>query len=66
MSDKSFHLTLSPDERCAECGDGYATPNTLCLSCTTRAINPKAKMKSVAGKAVQRRWASTLRRPSDG
>lgn len=62
-------ITLDPKKLCPECrkpGAGQ-TDNGLCLSCTTKALDPDARMRSATGLAVQRRAATlTPRRRRKG
>jgi hypothetical protein len=53
-------ITIDLNRKCAECGKGGAVDNGLCLSCTGNALNPKRRMKSWQGQAVQRRFAMSL------
>jgi hypothetical protein len=46
-------LNINMDERCLECKKGGATPCGLCLSCVTKAMDPKRQMKSAMGRAMQ-------------
>ena len=55
-------LTIDMDKRCAECGKPGATGSGICLPCATKAMSGKA-MRSLAGQAVQRRFAEQ-RRPN--
>lgn len=52
----SLTINIDMDAKCAECKKGGATPNQLCLSCTTRAAKPTPRMRSEAGRIVQDRW----------
>lgn len=54
----NYTVTIDMDKKCLECGKGGAVPNGLCLKCTTKAMNPAAKMKTSVGRAVQTRWQS--------
>ena len=58
------HLTINidMDRLCPECGKGGACDNGICLSCTANAIDPDYRMRSKAGKAVQRRFIESHRR----
>lgn len=49
------------DKQCVECGKGGATGNQLCMGCTSKAIRG-LKMKSDAGREVQKRFDRTVRR----
>jgi len=51
-------ITIDMDKACAECGNGGAADNGLCLKCTGRAFRD-APMKSRIGRAVQKRIRST-------
>jgi len=47
-------INIKYGERCPECRkDSGLCDNGICMGCTTKAMNPKAKMKSDAGRAVQ-------------
>lgn len=56
-------IVIDMDRLCVECGKGGASPSDLCLKCSTRAMDPKTKMKSKQGMAVQERWQQILRKP---
>jgi uncharacterized protein (UPF0335 family) len=55
MTDKIPTITVDMDKLCAECGQGGAVDNGLCMACTTKAIAGE-KMASKTGKAVQQRF----------
>lgn len=60
-------ITIDTTAVCPECrkpGSGQ-TENGLCLGCTTRAMDPDARMRSAQGKKVQARWIRTRRRTAD-
>jgi hypothetical protein len=60
------NITINMDRLCPECGKGGACDNGICLGCTTKAMNPKAKMRSAAGRAVQERSNATFARIRTG
>lgn len=59
----NYTITIDLDKKCAECGKGGAVPNGLCLKCTSKAFDPRAKMKTSVGRAVQRRWQEQRKQP---
>lgn len=59
-----YTLTINMDAKCAECNKGGATACGLCMGCATKAMDPKRKMKSHAGRVVQARWRQQLTRNS--
>ena len=50
-------LTINIGARCDECKQKGATTSRLCLRCLTKAMNPKARMRSPTGIAYQRQIA---------
>jgi hypothetical protein len=61
-------LNINMDAKCVECRKGGATPSGVCLRCCTKAMDPKAQMKTPQGRALQRRYvdqfAALRKRPS--
>lgn len=49
-------LTIHMDKKCDECRKPGAADSGICMKCATKAMNPKAAMKSPAGRAVQARF----------
>jgi hypothetical protein len=60
MADVTLNINL--DAKCVECGKPGATPSELCLKCCTKAMDPKAAMKTRQGKALQARLAEGFKR----
>ena len=59
-------ITVDLNKKCAECGNGGAVGNGLCMSCNTKAIKGKP-MKTNLGRAVQQRWKQQIpRTPANG
>lgn len=56
-------IVISEEKKCAECGQSFAAPNGLCMSCTTKAIKGK-KMRSAQGAAVAARFDELKRKHS--
>jgi hypothetical protein len=48
-------ITINLEARCDECGNAGCADSGLCLKCTTKAIR-RETMRSMAGRAVQRRY----------
>lgn len=55
-------ITVRTEVPCAECRKGGATDNSLCLPCTTAAMDESRAMRSIEGKAVQARWRGIAKR----
>lgn len=51
-------ITIDPNKKCAECGNGGATDSGICLPCATKAIQGKP-MRSTVGKMVQQRFRAS-------
>jgi hypothetical protein len=49
-------IDINMDAKCSECRKGGATPCGLCLGCVTKAMNPKHRMKSARGLAMQQKF----------
>ena len=54
MNQPVFRIDL--DKKCVECGKPGTADNTLCLGCTTKAVQGKP-MRSAAGRLVAMRFA---------
>lgn len=60
-------INIKYGERCPECRkDSGLCDNGICMGCTAKAIDPKARMKSDVGRAVQEHIGRsfTARRPA--
>src|SRR4051812_12840598 len=58
-------ITIQMGKPCAECGEGGATDNGLCLACTTRALGA-TPLKSAIGQAVQERFKNSNKANKEG
>lgn len=54
-------LNINMDHQCKECGKAGATDSGICLNCGRKAMDPKHRMKSLAGKIVQSRWNKSFK-----
>lgn len=55
VSARGVSVTFDGDVACAECGKPGASPSGLCITCLSRVMNPTAKFRSPAARALQAR-----------
>ena len=60
------YVTISMDQKCAECGKGGSVPSGICMKCTVKAMDQAAVMRSREGRAVQARWKSLKPKRQEG